>query len=112
VKRFVLRSLAGLEPVVAAEVLLRLDRVAEQIGPRELVVSVPDDEAAAVARGVVRLSTVDDAFLEVASTGPVGGKIADLDEIADLARDVRSDTSAELVLGGGRRARARRVSST
>jgi len=99
VKRFVLRSLAGLEPVVAAEVLLRLDRVAEQIGPRELVVSAPDDEAAAVASGVVRLSTVDDAFLEVAATGPVGRKRADLDEIADLARRVRGGTSAELVLG-------------
>ena len=98
-KRFVLRSLAGLEPVAAAEVLLRLDRVAEQIGPRELVLSVPDDEAAAVARGVVALSTVDDAFLEVASAGPVGGKMADLDEIADLARGLRSDPSAELVLG-------------
>lgn len=98
-KRFVLRSLAGLEPVVAAEVLLRLDRVAEQIGPRELAVSVPDDEATAVARGVVRLSTVDDAFLEVASAGPVGRTMADLDEIADLARGVRSDASAELVLG-------------
>ena len=99
VKRFVLRSLAGLEPVVAAEVALRLDRVAEQIGPRELVLSVPDDEATAVARGVVALSTVDDAFLEVASAGPVGGKMADLDEIADLARGVGSDASAELVLG-------------
>ena len=98
-KRFVLRSLAGLEPVAAAEVLLRLDRVAEQIGPRELVLSVPDDEATAVARGVVRLSTVDDAFLEVASAGPVGRTMADLEEIADLARGVRSDTSAELVLG-------------
>jgi len=62
-------------------------------------VSVPDDEAATVARGIVRLSTVDDAFLEVASAGPVGGKMADLDEIADLAPNVRSDTSAELVLG-------------
>ena len=99
VTRFVLRSLAGLEPVVAAEVALRLDRVAEQIGPRELVLSVPSAEAAAVARGVVALSTVDDAFLEVASTGAVGGKLADLDEIADLARGVRSDASAELVLG-------------
>jgi 23S rRNA G2445 N2-methylase RlmL len=45
------------------------------------------------------VSTVDDAFLEVASGGPVGRRKADLDEIADLAHGVRSDTSAELVLG-------------
>jgi tRNA (guanine6-N2)-methyltransferase len=99
VKRFVLRSLAGLEPVVAAEVLLRLDRVAEQIGARELVLSVPDDEAAAVASIVVRLSTVDDAFLEVVAAGPVGRTMADLEVIADLARGARHDASAELVLG-------------
>jgi len=74
VKRFVLRSLAGLEPVVAAEVLLRLDRVVEQIGLRELVLSVPDERGAAVARGVVALSTVDDAFLEVAPRVPSGGR--------------------------------------
>ena len=59
----------------------------------------PDDEAAAVARDLGRLSTADDAFLEVVSAGPVGGKMADLDEIADLARGLRSDPSAELVLG-------------
>lgn len=98
-KRFVLRSLAGLERVVTAEVLLRLDRVAEQVGPRELVLSARDDEAASVAHGLVGLSTVDDAFLEVASMGPVGRKMADLEEIADLASGLRGDASAELVLG-------------
>ena len=96
-KRFVLRSLSGLEAVVGAEVLLRFGRHAYGIGPREVVVEVSEEEAAAAAAELVQLATVDDAFVELATTGPVSRANAGLAEIAAMVNDI-DRAAARLVL--------------
>src|ERR1700716_1690500 len=96
-KRFVLRSLSGLEAVVVAEVLLRFGRPAYGIGPREVVVEVSEEEAATAAAELVQLATVDDAFVELATTGPVSRANAGLAEIAAMVNDI-DRAAARLVL--------------
>jgi tRNA (guanine6-N2)-methyltransferase len=98
VTRFVLRSLSGLEPVVVAEVLLRFHHKARWIGPRELVVEVSEEMSAATAEQLVQLATVDDAFLELATSAPVSKTKAGLTEILAMLDDVEARSAARLVL--------------
>jgi 23S rRNA G2445 N2-methylase RlmL len=97
-KWFLLRSLAGLEAVVVAEVLLRFNHNAYPIGPREVVVEVSEEEAAATAAELVQLATVDDAFVELATTGPASRGSAGLAEIAAMVDDIDARAAARLVL--------------
>jgi 23S rRNA G2445 N2-methylase RlmL len=97
-RRFLLRSLAGLEAVVVAEVLLRFNHSAYRIGPREVVVEVSEAEAVAAAAELVQLATVDDAFVELAATGPVSRVNAGLAEIAAMVNDIDARAAARLVL--------------
>jgi tRNA (guanine6-N2)-methyltransferase len=99
VKRFVLRSLSGLEPVVMAEVQLRFHRRASWIGPRDVAVVVAEEEAAAAALELVQLATVDDAFLEVGAWGPAARAKAGLAEIVAMVEGTDPGAAARLVLG-------------
>src|SRR5262249_37760841 len=98
-RRFVLRSLGGLGPIVAAETLLRFGHKASQIGPRAPAVDVSEDRARETAPPLRQLATADDAFLELASAEPVSRTKAGLTEIADLVQGTDAGAGSRLVLG-------------
>lgn len=97
-KRFVLRALSGLEPVVVGEALLRFDRRARWLARREVVVEAPEEEAAGTAAELVQLATVDDAFLELRARGPVSRAKVGLAEILAMLDEVDVRGAVQRVL--------------